>query len=43
MKLLHKPFKPRHLPVVSPLRIDEGDLPERWQPYCEALRVPLSA
>jgi 5-methylcytosine-specific restriction endonuclease McrA len=34
MKLLQKPHKPRTLPVVPPIRLDEGDVPELWQPYC---------
>jgi 5-methylcytosine-specific restriction endonuclease McrA len=33
MKLLRKPFKPASLPVVPPIRLDEGDVPELWQPY----------
>jgi 5-methylcytosine-specific restriction endonuclease McrA len=45
MKLLRKPFKPAHLPVVPPIRLDEGDVPELWQPYCGDLAraAPLSA
>lgn len=46
MKLLRKPVKPDYLPVVPPIRIDEGDLPEQWEPYCgDLLRMmsPLSA
>jgi len=46
MKLLRKPQKPDHLPVVPPIRLDEGDLPEQWEPYCgDLLRLmsPLSA
>ena len=34
MKLLRKPFKPTSLPVVPPIRLGEGDVPELWQPYC---------
>jgi len=33
IKLLRKPFKPTSLPVVPPIRLDEGDVPELWQPY----------
>src|SRR5215831_14542613 len=45
MKLLRKPFKPETLPVVPPIRLDEDDVPELWQPYCAAMssRAPLSA
>jgi 5-methylcytosine-specific restriction endonuclease McrA len=34
MRLLRKPHKPAHLPVVPPIRLDEGEVPELWQPYC---------
>ena len=37
MKLLRKPFKPTSLPVVPPIRLGEGDVPELWQPYCAAV------
>lgn len=45
MKLLRKPQKPVSLPVVPPIRLDEGDLPELWQPYCDGYlsTAPLSA
>jgi len=33
MKLLRKPFKPTSLPVVPPLTLHEGDVPEPWGPY----------
>jgi 5-methylcytosine-specific restriction endonuclease McrA len=33
MKLLRKPLKPTSLPVVPPIRLGEGDVPELWQPY----------
>src|SRR5262245_60919888 len=33
MRLLRKPFKPDVLPVVPPIRRDDGDVPELWQPY----------
>jgi 5-methylcytosine-specific restriction endonuclease McrA len=36
MTLLRKPFKPTSLPVVPPIRLGEGDVPELWQPYCAA-------
>ena len=35
MRLLKQPKKPTSLPVVPPIRIDDGDLPELWQPYCD--------
>ena len=35
MKLRKQPKKPTSLPVVPPIRIDEGGLPELWQPYCD--------
>ena len=35
MKLLKQPKKPTSLPLVPPIRIDEGDLPVLWQPYCD--------
>ncbi|MBS2011830.1 MAG: HNH endonuclease [Deltaproteobacteria bacterium] len=45
MQLLKKPRKPEYLPVVPPIRIDEGELPQQWEPYCgDLLRMsPLSA
>lgn len=45
MKLLRKPQKPASLPVVPPIRLDEGDVPELWQPYCDGYlsTAPLSA
>ena len=42
MKLLRKPFKPDTLPVVPPIRLDEGDLPEQWEPYCGDLARLMS-
>lgn len=36
MKLLRKPRKPDYLPAVSPIRLDDGELPEIWQPYIGA-------
>ena len=42
MKLLRKPLKPDTLPVVPPIRLDEGDLPELWQPYCGDLARLMS-
>ena len=42
MKLLLHPKKPTSLPVVPPIRLDEGDLPELWQPYCGGSSVPAS-
>ncbi len=35
MRLQKQPKKPTSLPVVPPIRIDDGDLPELWQPYCD--------
>jgi 5-methylcytosine-specific restriction endonuclease McrA len=45
MKLLRQPKKPTSLPVVPPIRLDEGDLPDVWQPYCDgySASAPLSA
>ncbi len=45
MKLLRQPKKPTSLPVVPPIRLDEGDLPEIWVPYCDGFSAsaPLSA
>jgi len=45
MKLLRQPSKPTSLPVVAPIRLNEGDLPETWQPYCDGFlsSEPLSA
>jgi len=44
MKLLRQPKKPTSLPVVPPIRLDEGDVPELWLPYCDGLHAsPLSA
>jgi len=45
MKLLRQPKKPASLPVVPPIRLDEGDLPDVWQPYCDGFltSAPLSA
>ena len=37
MKLLRKPVKPAYLPVVPPVRLDDGHVPELWQPYCQSL------
>jgi 5-methylcytosine-specific restriction endonuclease McrA len=42
MKLLKRPLKPETLPVVPPIRLDEGDLPELWQPYCGDLARLMS-
>ena len=42
MKLLRKPLKPDTLPVVPPIRLDEGDLPELWAPYCGDLARLMS-
>ena len=36
MRLLKQPHKPTSLPVVSPIRVEDGELPELWQPYCSA-------
>jgi len=36
MKLRRQPKKPTSLPVVPPVRLEDGDLPELWQPYCDA-------
>ena len=45
MKLLRQPVKPASLPVVPPIRLEVGDLPETWQPYCDGFlsQEPLSA
>ena len=45
MKLLRQPKKPAPLPVVPPVRLDEGEMPDVWQPYCDgyAASAPLSA
>ena len=45
MRLLRQPKKPASLPVVPPIRLDEGDLPDVWQPYCDGFltSAPLSA
>jgi 5-methylcytosine-specific restriction endonuclease McrA len=45
MTLLRQPKKPASLPVVPPIRLDEGDLPDVWQPYCDGFltSAPLSA
>ena len=45
MKLLRKPRKPDSLPVVPPIRLDEGELPVLWQPYIGDLSrlISLSA
>ncbi len=45
MKLLRQPKKPSSLPVVPPIRLEEGDLPDIWQPYCDGhcASEPLSA
>ena len=45
MKLLRQPKKPVSLPLVPPIRLDEGDLPDVWQPYCDGFltSAPLSA
>ena len=45
MKLLRQPRKPTSLPVVPPIRLEEGQLPETWQPYCDGFlsQEPLSA
>ena len=45
MKLLRQPHKPASLPVVPPIRLEEGQLPETWQPYCDGFlsQEPLSA
>ena len=45
MKLLRQPKKPASLPVVPPVRLDEGEVPDVWQPYCDgyATSAPLSA
>jgi 5-methylcytosine-specific restriction endonuclease McrA len=42
MKLLKRPLKPETLPVVPPIRLDEGDVPELWQPYCGDLARLMS-
>jgi 5-methylcytosine-specific restriction endonuclease McrA len=42
MKLHRRPLKPESLPVVPPIRLDEGDLPELWQPYCGDLARLMS-
>lgn len=40
MKLLTKPLEPQSLPVAPPIRLDEGDVPELWEPYCGDLARP---
>ncbi len=42
MKLLRQPKKPTSLPVVPPIRLDESELPDVWQPYCDGYTAPAS-
>jgi 5-methylcytosine-specific restriction endonuclease McrA len=42
MKLLKQPKKPVSLPLVPPIRLDDGDVPELWQPYCGDLARLMS-
>ena len=37
MKLLRKPFKPTSLPMAPSFRVERGDVPTAWQPFCPAV------